>query len=83
MPENALHLPEQDMHENSGSGTPVSDKVVQAFFQACLKGQGLAWSAMEGRTAYAQHDDDDDDDDMMMAIVLVRALPTILRSIKY
>lgn len=31
-----LHLPEQDRHENSGSGTPVSETVCSSgIFQAC------------------------------------------------
>ena len=38
VPDACLPKDRQDRHENSSSGTPVSEMVVQAFFQACLKG---------------------------------------------
>ena len=42
VPKACLEKYRQDKHENSSSGTPVSETVVQAFFLACLEGWGLA-----------------------------------------
>ena len=38
VPDPCLTKDRQDRHENSSSGTPVPEIVVQAIFQACLTG---------------------------------------------